>query len=102
MAENMVLYWAINDPGSIILWVSPVYSQANRVQKELVRAISAGGIIKSNNYSANEITLNNGSHIYFRSAERYDNIRGLTCDYGVIDEAAFIPNDAFREAIEPV
>ena len=102
MAENMVLYWAINDPGSIILWVSPVYSQANRVQKELVRAISAGGIIKSNNYSANEITLLNGSQIYFRSAERYDNIRGLTCDYGVIDEAAFIPNDAFREAIDPV
>ena len=102
MAQNMVLYWAINDPGSVILWVSPVYSQANRVQKELVRAISVGGVIKSNNYSANEITLLNGSQIYFRSAERYDNIRGLTCDYGVIDEAAFIPNDAFREAIEPV
>ena len=102
MAQNMLLYWAINEPNSVILWVSPVYSQANRVQKELVRAISNGGIIKQNNYSSNELTLLNGSTIYFRSAERYDNIRGFTCDYGVIDEAAFIHNDAFREAIEPV
>ncbi len=102
MAQNMLLYWAINEPNCVILWVSPVYSQANRVQKELVRAISAGGIIKQNNYSSNELTLLNGSTIYFRSAERYDNIRGFTCDYGVIDEAAFIHNDAFREAIEPV
>lgn len=102
MAQNMLLYWAINEPNSVILWVSPVYSQANRVQKELVRAIDASGIIKQNNYSSNELTLHNGSTIYFRSAERYDNIRGFTCDYGVIDEAAFIHDDAFREAIEPV
>jgi hypothetical protein len=102
MAQNMLLYWAINYPECVILWVSPVYSQANRVQKELVRAISVSGIIKHNNYSSNELTLHNGSTIYFRSAERYDNIRGFTCDYGVIDEAAFIHNDAFREAIEPV
>lgn len=102
MAQNMLLYWAINHPGSVLLWVSPVYSQANRVQKELVRAIGAGGIISQNNYSSNELTFKNGSQIYFRSAERYDNIRGFTCDYGVIDEAAFIHNDAFREAIEPV
>ena len=102
MAQNMLLYWAINEPNSVILWVSPVYAQSNRVQKELVRAIGLSGIIKQNNYSSNELTLQNGSQIYFRSAERYDNIRGFTCDYGVIDEAAFIHNDAFREAIEPV
>ena len=102
MAENLALYWMINNGPCKVLWVSPVYSQAMKVHKELYNAIAKSGIVKSNNYSANEITLRNGSVIYFRSAERYDNIRGMTLDYGIIDEAAFMKNDAWAEAIRPV
>jgi hypothetical protein len=65
-------------------------------------AIGDSGLVKSCNYSSNEITLKNGTTILFRSAERYDNIRGLTCDYGVIDEAAFCKDEAWQEAIRPV
>ena len=102
MAMNLVLYWAINDGPSKILWVSPVYSQTDKVQKELMQAIGGSGIVKSCNYSSNEIQLQNGSQILFRSAERYDNIRGLTMDYGVIDVAAFCKDEAWTEAIRPV
>lgn len=102
MGMNLALYWAINNGPAKILWVSPVYSQANKVLKELIQAIEGSGIIKSTNLSDNSITLKNGSEILFRSAERYDNIRGLTCDYGVIDEAAFVKNEAWNTAIRPV
>ena len=102
MAMNLVLYWGINHGPSKILWVSPVYSQTDKVQKELMQAIGSSGIVKSCNYSSNEIQLKNGTIIYFRSAERYDNIRGMTCDYGVIDEAAFCKDEAWTEAIKPV
>ena len=102
MGMNLALYWGINNGPSKILWVSPVYSQTNKVHKELVAAIQESGIIKSNNYGDNTLTLKNGTEILFRSAERYDNIRGLTCDYGIIDEAAFMKNDAWAEAIRPV
>jgi hypothetical protein len=102
MAMNLVLYWAINDSPSRILWVSPVYSQTDKVQKELMQAIGGTGIVESCNYSSSEIKLKNGSVILFRSAERYDNIRGLTMDYGVLDEAAFMKDEAWREAIRPV
>ncbi|MCP3699709.1 MAG: hypothetical protein GY920_14325, partial [Aliivibrio sp.] len=102
MAMNLVLYWAINNGPCKILWVSPVYSQTSKVQKELMAAIGASGIVKSCNYSENYISLKNGSEILFRSAEKYDNIRGLTMDYGVLDEAAFMKEDAWREAIKPV
>ena len=67
-----------------------------------MQAIGASGIVKSCNYSSNEIQLKNGSQIVFRSAERYDAIRGLTMDYGVLDEAAFMKDDAWKEAIRPV
>jgi hypothetical protein len=102
MAMNLVLYWGINKGPVKILWVSPVYSQTDKVQKELMAAIGDSGLVKSCNYSSNEITLKNGTTILFRSAERYDNIRGLTCDYGVIDEAAFCKDEAWQEAIRPV
>lgn len=101
MGMNLLLYWAINNGPVKILWVSPVYSQTSKVQKELMSAIGGSGIVKSNNYSENYLELKNGSSIYFRSAERYDNIRGFTFDYAIIDEAAFIKAEAWTEAIRP-
>ena len=102
LGMNLALYWGINNGPCKILWVSPVYSQSNKVHKEIVAAIIDSGLIKSNNFGDNTLTLKNGTEILFRSAERYDNIRGLTCDYGVIDEAAFMRNEAWAEAIRPV
>ncbi len=64
-------------------------------------AIGGSGIVKSNNYSDNYMELKTGSTIFFRSAERYDNIRGFTFDYAIIDEAAFIKEEAWTEAIRP-
>ena len=101
MGENLLLYWAINDGPCRIMWVSPVYSQANKVQKELYAAIAKSGIVESNNFSSNELVLKNGSNIIFRSAERYDNIRGETLDYAILDEAAYMRDEAWTEAIKP-
>jgi len=102
MGINLALYWAINNNNVKVLWVSPVYAQATKVQKEIIQAIGGSDIVKSANYSSNEILLKNGSSILFRSAERFDNIRGLTCDYGIIDESAFCRDEAWTEAIKPV
>ncbi len=102
MAINLSLYWMINNGPVKVLWVSPVYSQTTKVQKELMQAIGGSGIVKNCNYSDNYIRLKNGSEILFRSAEKYDNIRGLTVDYGILDEAAFMKEDAWKEAIKPV
>ena len=101
MAMNLVLYWAINHRPCKILWISPVYSQANKVQHELDNAIRNSNIIETCNYSDNYIKLKTGSEIYFRSAERYDNIRGYTFDYCIVDEAAYIKEEAWLSAIKP-
>ena len=102
LGMNLMLYWGINNGPCKILWVSPVYSQTNKVHKELYSAIAESGLVKSNNFSDNSLTLKNGTEIYFRSAERYDAIRGMTMDYGVLDECAFMKTDAWGEAIRPV
>ena len=71
MGINLLLYWAINKKPCKILWVSPVYSQTNKVQKEIDNAIRHTDIIRTCNYSESYIKLRTGSEIYFRSAERY-------------------------------
>jgi len=101
MGLNLLLYWAINESPCKILWVSPVYSQSNKIQKELFEAIQESGLIKNINFSDNYIQLKNKTEIIFRSAERYDNIRGWTFDYAILDEAAFMKQEAWTEAIRP-
>ena len=101
MGMNLLLYWTINDKPCKVLWVSPVYSQTNKVQKELERAIRPSGFIKTCNFSENYIELKNGSEVYFRSAEKYDNIRGYTFDYAILDEAAFMKGETWNEAVRP-
>jgi hypothetical protein len=101
MGENLLLYWAINHAPCKIMWVSPVYAQASKVHKELYAAIAKSGIVANNNYSSSELSFKNGSTVIFRSAERYDNIRGETLDYAILDEAAFMKDEAWREAIKP-
>jgi phage terminase large subunit-like protein len=101
MGINLVLYWAINNRPCKIIWVSPTYSQANKVQKEINDALRHSRFIESCNFSESTIRLRNGSEIYFRSGERYDNIRGFTFDYGVVDEAAFMRREVWFEALRP-
>ena len=83
---GLVLYYSINKPKSTCLWVSPVYSQINKVLTQIVDTLQPSGIIVSANKANYEIKLINGSIIYFRSAERADTIRGLSIDYLFVDE----------------
>jgi hypothetical protein len=99
---NMLLYYGINNPRTTLLWVSPYYSMAVKVLSQIIDAIEQSGIVKEANKSEKIITLVNGSRIYFRSAEKPETIRGLSVDYGFIDEAQDVDDDAFNKAILPV
>ena len=98
---GLVLYYAINKPKSTCLWVSPVYSQINKVQTQIMDALGNSGVIVSANKANYEIKLLNGSMIYFRSAERADTIRGLAIDYLFVDESQDIKTSDFQKSILP-
>lgn len=96
LAMNQVFYWAINNSGSKIGWVSPVYKQSEKVYDEMCRAFGKSVISTNSQKLTIEI---NGSVIQFFSAERYDNIRGFTFDYLVCDEFAFMAEEAWTEVL---
>ena len=101
LAINMLLYFAINDKNTTSCFISPIYSQARKVMEELYDAIKDSDIVERANFSNFEIKLKTGSKILFKSAEREDGLRGYTFDYLIIDEAAYIKEDAFKRAIQP-
>ena len=101
LSINMMLYFAINHPNNTTCFISPIYSQARKVMEELYDAIKDSDIIDRVNFSNFEIKLHTGSKILFKSAEREDGLRGYTFDYLLIDEAAYIKEDAWKRAIQP-
>ena len=98
---NLLLYYAINNPKSKVLWISPVYSQINKVMGQIMDALAPTQIMASANRSDYEIKLVNGSKIWFRSAERADTIRGLSINYLLVDEAQDLKTSDWQTSILP-
>lgn len=94
LLENILLFYAINYKG-VSAAISPTLNQSRKLFKDIIDAIAGTGIIKKKNESLLEITLTNGSQIFFKSAEQKDALRGYTLKNGIlcIDEASFISDD---------
>lgn len=101
IAMNLILYYGINDKGIKIAFISPFFSMAKKVMADFIDAIEDSGIIETKNLSDYIIKLKNKTTIYFKSAENYDALRGFTFDIIILDEAAYIKDDAWKSAIKP-
>lgn len=94
---NQMLYWAINDKGSNIAWVTPVYKQGKRVFDELEKVTKSSGLFE---YHRSDLWIKGfGSTISFFSGEKPDNIRGNTFDYLIVDEMAFTRPELWDEVL---
>lgn len=106
LAENIAIYWALNDPGCRIFWVSPSEAQASKVYYDILRALgdSIKLIIESNKGGKSdiEIRFKNKSIILFRSAKSGDSLRGEGINYMILDEAAFISETTYEQILQPM
>ena len=99
LAMNAMLKWALSRNNSYCVWLTPYDRQGDSVYDELGDAASS--FIKSKNSQKKEIYFKNGSVLLFRSLENYEAVRGYTFDYGVIDECAFVREEAWK-VVRPV
>jgi hypothetical protein len=104
IAENLAIYWSLNEPNSVVYWVSPTDSQAQKVYKEIMNSIIESGCIASKKMPKGdtEIVFTNGSKILFRSAASEDSLRGQSVNYMILDEAAFIKRDTVETILLPM
>ncbi len=81
-------------------WVGPTYPVASvgwRMIRKLVAQIP-GAIVRE---SERMVTLPNGGTIQVKSADSPDGLRGEGLDFVVIDECAFVREEAWTEALRP-
>ncbi len=81
-------------------WIAPTY-KVSEVGWRLIRRLAIqipGAAIRQ---SERLVTFPNGGEIQVRSADNPDSLRGEGLDFVVMDECAFIHEDAWQEAIRP-
>lgn len=97
---NQALYWLFNIPNVKIGWVSPVYKQCKKVFADIDQAfINNQNVFKEKNKTDLFFRSHVNSDIQFFSSEVYDNIRGNTFDYLIMDEAAWQSEQAWTEVL---
>lgn len=99
LAQNLMLYWLLQQSNQKGAWITPIYNQCKKIFNELTNA--AYDIITNQNKSDLTIEFINGSKLQFLSTDKYNHIRGFSFNYMVIDEAAYIKEEAINEAILP-
>lgn len=103
MASNLLLYYAINSPGSYNVLVSPIFAQSKKCFVDLAKAAGENNpLIESTNASELIMQFKNGSTIRMVSGESKQNLRGFTVSgILVMDEAAFLPEELWTEILMP-
>ena len=97
MIKYVLLFYALQYPGSKSILLEPVGYQARRVQRELNKDLRHKKLIESSNLTDGYITFINGSEIHFKSAEQGENLRGMTATgIFIIDEAAYITDTVYE------
>lgn len=102
LAIQLLLYFALNNSNSRIMFCSPIYSQSSKVFKELLSGIQDTGLIKKFNAAENSIIFINGTELFFKSVQLADNLRGYSIDYLICDEASMYKPTTFSAVLRPM
>ncbi len=97
---NEVVLHASKCRGSVSWWVAPVYQQTEIAYRMVLNTLPPDAIAV-NHKSTRRIELINGSAIEFKSADRFDNLRGARVDFLVVDEAAMVDQEAWEATLRP-
>lgn len=94
LAET-VIHFAGNNPNTTSIITEPTFGQNKQIFGTIKQMLSQTTITESINNSDFTIVLVNGSKIICKSIAQRDGLRGFTCDFLLVDEAAFVSEDAF-------
>lgn len=91
---------ATQKPERLCWWVAPVYDQAKIAFRIFLKNLPPN-IMEVNRTEKSIYFPHNGSRVEFKSADRPETLRGEGVDWLVVDEAAFVKEDAWNGALRP-
>jgi phage terminase large subunit len=89
-------------PNKQVWYISPTYRMCKQIIWEPLKdELTRLNWLKKSNETDLTLTLVNGSKISLRGADNPDSLRGVSLDFVVFDEFAFIDEKAWTEVIRP-
>ena len=96
-----LIVWAAMKSGSLNWYIAPTYKSAKQIAWRQLKAMVPKDLFAAKNEVELPIELVNGSRIELKGGESADNLRGASLSNVVLDEAAYIPQDAWEMVIRP-
>lgn len=90
LSDVKMIYFADQNPKSIIWYVAPTYKQAKQIMWQMLAETVPHALIEKKNETELRIDLKNGSTIQLKGADNPDSLRGVRIDLAIFDEVAFI------------
>jgi hypothetical protein len=100
LASMLALEHALENEKALVWWVAPIYKQTKIAMRMFLVNIPAAYM--EVNRTDNVITFpHNGSRIAFLSGDNPATLRGEGVDLLVVDECAFVKEEAWEQALRP-
>jgi hypothetical protein len=96
-----LITWAIDKPGGLFYFVTATYRMAKQIAWQQLKQMVPPEVFASKNESELSVTLTNGSTIFLKGADDPDKLRGVSLSGLVMDEAAFVKEEAWTMVLRP-
>ena len=96
-----LIAWAVSKPGSLNWYVTANYRMAKQIAWRQLKTMVPADVCIKRNESELSVELSNGSIIALKGAENADSLRGVSLSTLVIDEAAYVKQDAWEMVLRP-
>lgn len=102
-AVQEIIIHALSTPGGLSWYIAPTYNDAYEIgfEKFLEHFDVLAPAIRSINYTNLRVTWVNNHMTYFKGAENRKSLRGRGLTLAVLDEVAFMNQDAWYQIIRP-
>lgn len=101
LAITRLLTWALEKPNGLFYYVTATYRMAKQIAWVDLKRMVPRNALTSKNEQELSVELINGARIYLKGAEDPDRLRGVSLSGCVIDEAAYVRQDAWTMVLRP-
>lgn len=96
-----LINWATEKPNSLNWYVTANYRMAKQIAWRMLKTMVSAEICIKRNESELSVELSNGSIIALKGAENPDTLRGVSLSTLIVDEAAYVKQDAWEMVLRP-
>ena len=93
--------WAIERPGTLNWYVTQNYKSAKQIAWRQLKIMVPPEMFVKKNESELSVELTNGSVIQLKGAENADALRGVSLSSLIVDEAAYVKQEAWEMVLRP-